>query len=78
MALRRLQRINLAALTIAGAILGILVFQLSLFLLALSLDSTNSFEWLSVLHGAFAGGFVGLSFGVIAGIENLSDESDAN
>lgn len=78
MALRRLQQLNLIALTIAGAIAGVVVFQFSLFVLALLLESTGGYDLLTVVYGALAGASVACCFGLIAGVENLrSGTTDA-
>ncbi len=74
--LRRLRRLNLAALTISGAIAGVLVFQFSLFVLGVMLESSGEYGLLSVAHGALAGASVAFCFGVIAGLENLRGDTN--
>ena len=75
--LRRLRWLNLAGLTVAGAILGVVVFQISLFVLALLLDSTGGYKLLSIAYGALAGAAVACCFGLIAGIKNLRGDTTA-
>ena len=75
MLLKRLKRLNLFTLTLAGAIAGVFVFQLSLFVLGLLLESSASYDWLSLAYGALVGAAVACCFGLIAGIENLRGEA---
>ena len=77
LALRRLQWLNLVALTIAGAAAGVIVFQISLFVLAALLQSSGGYSVLSVMYGALTGASVACCFGLIAGLENLKGRVDA-
>ncbi len=76
-ALRRFRCLNLAALTISGAAAGVLIFQLSLFVLAVLLESSGGYDVLSVAYGALAGASVACCFGLIAGVENLTGGTNA-
>ena len=74
-ALRRLQQVNLVALTIAGAIAGIVIFQLALITFELLLGSSGGNGSGSIAFGAMEGAAVACCFGLAAGIDNLKSNT---
>jgi len=70
--LQRFGRLNLTALSLAGAASGVLVFSCFLYLLGLMLDSQASIGATEVLWGAGLGVMVAVPFSLIAGITSHS------
>jgi MFS family permease len=60
--LKRLQRLDLLSLTLCGAIAGVVIFQLFLFVFGLLLESSGGHDLLSLAYGALAGAAVAGSF----------------
>ncbi len=68
--LQRFGRLNLTALSLAGAASGVLVFSCFLYLFGLLLDSQVSIGATEILWGAGLGVMVAVPFSLLSGITN--------
>ena len=75
--LRTLQRISLGALAVAGAISGIVTSVIYQLLLGLVLNFSMAINLIDTVLGTILGVLVLSVFGLIAGVNNLREKSNA-
>ena len=75
--LRKMQRVSLGAVVVAGAISGIVIYGVYLSLLGLALDFPAHIRLTDVIASVFLGVVLGSVIGLIAGVDNLREKGIA-